>query len=147
MKNGSTQQLSPQGNTGKDEHGNLLAAASGFARSVLESIQALAGTTSCKGVQIARLSAIRFLFVVGAAYIYSGSNNKRESPTNYMETCINRNKLNIGRGWSILSYWRSGFLDEFFGGQLCHSSFPYFNLLRISSLNWLTTCWRSFSVG
>ena len=28
-----------------------------------------------------RLAAIRFLFVVGAAYIYSGSNNKRESPT------------------------------------------------------------------
>jgi hypothetical protein len=32
--------------------GGLLAAASDFARSVLESIQALAGTTSCKGVQI-----------------------------------------------------------------------------------------------
>jgi hypothetical protein len=32
-----------------------LAEASDFARGVLESIQALAGTTSCKGVQIARL--------------------------------------------------------------------------------------------
>ena len=55
MNNDSTQQLSPHGNTGKDEHSSLLAAASDFARSVLESIQALAGTTTCKGVQIARL--------------------------------------------------------------------------------------------
>lgn len=57
MNNDSTQQLSSQGNTGKDERSSLLAAASDFARSVLESIQALAGTTSCKGVQIARLKA------------------------------------------------------------------------------------------
>lgn len=55
MNNDSTQQLSSQNNIGKDEHSGLLAAASDFARSVLESIQALAGTTSCKGVQIARL--------------------------------------------------------------------------------------------
>ena len=55
MNNDSTQQLSSQGNTGKDEHCGLLAAASDFARSVLESVQALAGTTTCKGVQIARL--------------------------------------------------------------------------------------------
>lgn len=55
MSNDSTQQLSPQGDTGENEVGNLLAAASDFARSVLESIQALAGTTSCKGVQVARL--------------------------------------------------------------------------------------------
>ena len=55
MNNDSTQQLPPQGDTGKDEHSSLLAAASDFARGVLESIQALAGTTSCKGVQIARL--------------------------------------------------------------------------------------------
>jgi len=27
-------------------------------------------------------AAIRFMFVVGAAFIYSGSNNKRESPQN-----------------------------------------------------------------
>ena len=55
MNNDSTQQLSPQGDIGKDEHRGLLAAASDFARSVLDSIQALAGTTSCKGVQVARL--------------------------------------------------------------------------------------------
>lgn len=55
MNNDSTQQLSSQGNTGKDEHSSLLAAASDFARSVLASIQALAGTTTCKGVQIVRL--------------------------------------------------------------------------------------------
>jgi len=34
---------------------NLGYSASDFARSVLESIQAFAGTTACKGVQIARL--------------------------------------------------------------------------------------------
>ena len=55
MNNDSTQQLSSQGYTGKDERSSLLAAASDFARSVLESIPALAGTTACKGVQIARL--------------------------------------------------------------------------------------------
>ena len=55
MNNDSTQHLSQQGDTGENEVGSLLAAASDFARSVLESVQALAGTTSCKGVQIARL--------------------------------------------------------------------------------------------
>lgn len=48
MNNDSTQQLSSQGNTGKDERSSLLAAASDFARSMLESIQTLAGTTTCK---------------------------------------------------------------------------------------------------
>ena len=51
----NAQRLSPQGESGKDAIGGLLASASSFARGVLESIQALAGTTSCKGVQIARL--------------------------------------------------------------------------------------------
>ena len=55
MNNDKTQRLSPQGDTGENEVGGLLAAASDFARSVLESVQALAGTASCKGVQIARL--------------------------------------------------------------------------------------------
>jgi hypothetical protein len=55
MSNDSTQQIPPQGDNGKNEVGGLLASASDFARSVLDSIQALAGTTACKGVQIARL--------------------------------------------------------------------------------------------
>ena len=55
MNNDGTQRIPPQGDSGEDEVGGLLAAASDFARSVLESIQALAGTTSCKGIQIARL--------------------------------------------------------------------------------------------
>ena len=55
MNNDGTQRIPPKGDSGEDEVGGLLAAASDFARSVLESIQALAGTTSCKGVQIARL--------------------------------------------------------------------------------------------
>ena len=34
------------------------------------------------------MPAIRFLFVVGAAYIYSCSNNERESPTNIVQTIL-----------------------------------------------------------
>ena len=55
MNNDSTQQIPPRGDNGKNEVGGLLAAASNFARSVLGSIQALAWTAYCKGVQIARL--------------------------------------------------------------------------------------------
>jgi hypothetical protein len=55
MSNDNTQQIPPEGDNGKNEVGGLLAAAADFARGVLESIQALAGTTSGKGVQIARL--------------------------------------------------------------------------------------------
>ena len=55
MNNDCTQRIPPQGDSGEDEVGGVLAAASDFARSVLESIQALVGTTTCKGVQIARL--------------------------------------------------------------------------------------------
>lgn len=55
MSNDNTQQIPPQGDNGENEVGGLLAAASDFSRGVLESVQALAGTASCKGVQIARL--------------------------------------------------------------------------------------------
>ena len=55
MSHDDSQQLPPQGDRRENEVGGLLAAASDFARSVLESIQALAGTTACKGVQIVKL--------------------------------------------------------------------------------------------
>ena len=55
MNNDGSKQLPPQGDGRENEVGSLLAAASDFARSVLESVQTLAGTTACKGVQIARL--------------------------------------------------------------------------------------------
>ena len=55
MSNDSNQRVSPQSDIRENAIGSLLAKASDFARSVLESIQALAGTTSCKGVQIKRL--------------------------------------------------------------------------------------------
>ena len=55
MNNDGSKQLPPQGDGRENEIGSLLAAASDFARSVLESVQTLAGTTACKGVQIARL--------------------------------------------------------------------------------------------
>ena len=55
MSNDNTQQVPLQGDNRENEVGGLLAAASDFSRGVLESVQALAGTASCKGVQIARL--------------------------------------------------------------------------------------------
>lgn len=55
MNNDNSQRLSPQSESGENEIGSLLEEASAFARGVLESIQALAGTEACKGVQIARL--------------------------------------------------------------------------------------------
>ena len=55
---GDTTERLPQESQCPDakEHG-FLARASAFAGGVLSSIQALAGTTACKGVQIARLNA------------------------------------------------------------------------------------------
>ena len=55
MNNDGSKQLPPQGDGRENEIGSLLAAASDFARSVLESVQTLAGTTACKGVQLVRL--------------------------------------------------------------------------------------------
>ena len=55
MNGDNSQQLPPQGDGRENEVGSLLAAASDFARSVLESVQTLAGTTACKSVQLVRL--------------------------------------------------------------------------------------------
>jgi len=55
MNNDGSKQLPPQGDGRENEIGSLLAAASDFARSVLDSVQALAGTTACKSVQLVRL--------------------------------------------------------------------------------------------
>ena len=55
MNNDSNQRLSPKSKSGETEIGSLLEEASAFSRTVFESIQALAGTEACKGVQIARL--------------------------------------------------------------------------------------------
>lgn len=51
MNNDGTQRLSPQSESGENGIGGLLEEASAVAQRVLESIQALAGTTACKGVQ------------------------------------------------------------------------------------------------
>lgn len=50
-----TEQLSSQSECRKAEIGGLLEDAADVARGVLESVQALAGTTYCKGVQVAKL--------------------------------------------------------------------------------------------
>jgi hypothetical protein len=55
MNNEDTQRVSPQSVPRENGIGSLLAEASAVAKGVLESIQALAETTTCKGVQISRL--------------------------------------------------------------------------------------------
>ena len=55
MDGDTTERLSQESQCPKDGFHGLLARASAFAGGVLSSIQALAGTTACKGVQIARL--------------------------------------------------------------------------------------------
>lgn len=55
MDGDTTERLSQESQCPEDGFHGLLARASAFAGEVLSSIQALAGTTACKGVQIARL--------------------------------------------------------------------------------------------
>ena len=55
MDGNTTDRLSQKDNCRKEEIGSLLEDAAEIYGRVLSSIQALAGTTACKGVQIARL--------------------------------------------------------------------------------------------
>ncbi len=55
MNGTDSQRLSQKDQCGQNAVSGILEQAEAFARGVLESIQALAGATSCKGVQIARL--------------------------------------------------------------------------------------------
>ena len=55
MDGNTTDRLSQKDNCRKEKIGSLLDEASTIARRVLDSIQTLAGTAACKGVQIARL--------------------------------------------------------------------------------------------
>ena len=55
MNGNTTDRLSQKDNCRKEKIGSLLENAAEIARRVLSSIQALAGTTACKVVQIARL--------------------------------------------------------------------------------------------
>ena len=55
MDGNTTDRLSQKDNCRKEKIGSLLENAAEIARRVLSSIQALAGTTACKGVQITRL--------------------------------------------------------------------------------------------
>lgn len=55
MHEHTIKRISQESNRGEDKSNDLLERASAFTRDILESIQALAGTTACKGVQIARL--------------------------------------------------------------------------------------------
>ena len=55
MNGNTTDRLSQKDNCRKEKIGSLLENAAEIARRVLSSIQALAGTTACKGVQIAKL--------------------------------------------------------------------------------------------
>ena len=55
MNGNTTDRLSQKDNCRKEKIGSLLENAAEIARRVLSSIQALAGTKACKGVQITRL--------------------------------------------------------------------------------------------
>ena len=55
MYGDTTERIPQKGERRNEEGGSLLENASAFARGVLESILAFAGTTACKGVQIAKL--------------------------------------------------------------------------------------------
>ena len=55
MDGDTTERLSQESYGREHTSDGLLERASAFSRSILESIQALAGTTACKGIQIARL--------------------------------------------------------------------------------------------
>ena len=55
MNGDTTERISQEGQCGEEGINGVLARASAFAGAVLSSIQALAGTTTCKGAHIARL--------------------------------------------------------------------------------------------
>ena len=55
MNGDTTERIPQEGQCPNAKEHGLLARASAFAGRVLSSIQALEGTTTCKGVQIARL--------------------------------------------------------------------------------------------
>ena len=64
MNGNTTERISQDGQRPQKKEHDLLARASAFAKGVLGSIQALAGTTTCKGVQIARLrQCTKHLFI------------------------------------------------------------------------------------
>jgi hypothetical protein len=55
MNGDYTQRLSQEGKCREESESGILESASTFAHRVLKEVEALAGTTACKGVQIARL--------------------------------------------------------------------------------------------
>ena len=62
MDGDTTERLSQESQCPDAKEHGLLARASAFARGVLSSIQALAGTTACKGVQIAKLNIKHYIY-------------------------------------------------------------------------------------
>ena len=62
MDGDTTERLSQKGQCQEDGFNGLLARASAFAGGVLSSIQALAGTTACKGVKIAKLNIKYYIY-------------------------------------------------------------------------------------
>jgi hypothetical protein len=56
MDGTGTQRLSQKDKCHQDSIGGILEEVETFAQGVLKSVQAVAGTTNCKGVQIARIA-------------------------------------------------------------------------------------------
>ena len=55
MNGNNTERLSQEGECREEGEYDILEKASAFSQGVLESIEALAGTTACKSVQLVRL--------------------------------------------------------------------------------------------
>ena len=62
MDGDTTERLSQEGQCSDAKEHGLLARASAFDGRVLSSIQALAGTTACKGAQIAKLNIKHYIY-------------------------------------------------------------------------------------
>ena len=62
MNGDTTERIPQEGQCSNAEEHGLLARASAFAGGVLSSIQTLAGTTACKGVQIAKLNIKHYIY-------------------------------------------------------------------------------------
>ena len=56
MNGDNTERISQEGECGNEKEYGLLERASAFANRVLEEVEALAGTTSCKSVQLVTMT-------------------------------------------------------------------------------------------
>ena len=89
MNGDSIERISQERQCQNETEGGILESASAFAQRVLEEIEALAGTTACKSVQLVRLP---FQTHPGRqAFISSGSNEPRSA--------LESRRVSLGAHW------------------------------------------------